>query len=126
MRNKLKRIQAQITNQRIFHIITSYQLANDEPDFYARFNDLLRQYPSPLIELAIVDVLVQAWMTIPLVRGLAFLELVALRLQEWQASGLTTTVTPDVFEQITGLSSELVSQAALKMNLQLWPEFKPM
>ncbi len=125
MRRRHKRIQEKINHQRVFHIIASYQLASEDSNFRLVLDNLLLQHPSALIELAIVDVLVQAWAVVPLVRGLAFLDLVILRLQEWNSGIINSKVTPDLFENITGLTAQVVFGSAFAMKSQFCQEPNP-
>jgi hypothetical protein len=125
MRRRHKRIQEKINHHRVFHIITSYQLASDDSGFRSALDNLLIQHPSALIELAIVDVLVQSWAVVPLVRGLAFLDLVILRLQDWNSGVITSKVTPDLFESITGLTAQVVFGSAFAMKSQFCQETNP-
>ena len=99
-------IQEQLNRQRVKHIISSYHLQDDdEKSFWLAIEQLLRQYPAPLIELAIVETLVVSWLTIPLVRGLTFLKQVQQQLYQWESDPITSRVTPEQFQQITGLDA---------------------
>lgn len=90
--------------QRIYHIVTSYCLSGDEPmPFDAYLIDLMQVFPEPLIELAIVEVLVQQWLQVPLVRGLAFLQKTHQMLSTWQSQQIESRLTPASYELITGL-----------------------
>jgi len=92
--------------QRLQHIVNSYTLAGEDPNaFEVRLNALLTTVPWFLLELALVDVLAQNWLRYPMPRGLLFLEQVRSRLAQWREdSAISTPLTPDQFEQITGLT----------------------
>ena len=92
--------------QRLQHIINSYSLAGEDVEpFLTKLNLLREDHPWFLIELALVEILVQNWLRYPLPRGLPFLEQVAARLQEWQATPkVPEFLTPNQFEQVTGLA----------------------
>jgi hypothetical protein len=96
-------IHEQISRQRVKHIIDSYQLAGDDGDFDDYLDDLMRVYPMSLVELAIVETLVDRWLTVPMVRGFAFLAQVHQRLKSWENQSIVSTLTPEQFQQITGL-----------------------
>lgn len=104
----------QLNWQRIKHIVSSYQLdGNDIEAFERDLHLLFAHYPSPLIELALVETLVDGWLQVPLLRGCKFLAKVYELLKQWekqaflQGDSLTrqcaTTISPDQFQQITGL-----------------------
>jgi hypothetical protein len=102
--------------QRIYHIVTSYCLSGDEPmPFEAYLIDLMQVFPEPLIELAIVEVLVQQWLQVPLVRGLAFLQKTHQMLNTWQSQQIESRLTPASYELITGLES-----APVFKRLEAW------
>lgn len=102
-------------------------LVGSEPHSASQFesyvNELLAQYPSGLIELALVETLIKNWLTIPMQKGVAFLSSAHERLKQWQieqqnSDSLSVNLTPSQFSQITGLDSKaafsaLVSQTAL-------------
>jgi len=97
-------IQEHINRQRVKHIISSYQLDSHDPIQVTNcLEDLLRIYPTPLIELALVETLVDHWLTIPLVRGMEFFNRVQTRLKTWESHPIISTITPDQFHHITGL-----------------------
>lgn len=97
-------LQDQLNRQRVKHIISSYQLAGQESaQFDPYVDDLLNTYPSPLIELAIAETIVDNWATVPLVRGVKFLKQAHSRLQHWENQPIVSTLTPEQFQQITGL-----------------------
>lgn len=98
-------LRERINNQRIQHIVSSYRLQGDDgAEFFAQLEDLAHRYPSPLIELALAEVLVESWLNTPLIRGLIFLQRVRHTLQEWEVEGLVSSrITPPQFFYITGL-----------------------
>ncbi len=104
----------QLNWQRVKHIVSSYQLdGNDIEAFERDLHLLFAHYPSPLIELALVETLVDGWLQVPLLRGCKFLAKAYELLKQWekqaflQGDSLTrqcaTTISPDQFQQITGL-----------------------
>ncbi|MGI0488087.1 hypothetical protein ACN4EK_21820 [Pantanalinema rosaneae CENA516] len=97
-------IGEQLRQQRVKHIVSSYQLRGiDDQAFDEHLASLLEQYPSPLIELALVETLVNCWWQIPIPRGCAFLTRVHEQLANWQSQPIISTIAPDQFQQITGL-----------------------
>jgi hypothetical protein len=99
-------VQKQIDQQRVKYIVDSYQLDGEEADsFWMELQVLLDSYPSALVELALVETLVAAWLSVPLVRGHAFLNRARTQLQTWEETAIATTITPDQFQQITGLDA---------------------
>lgn len=95
-----------LVQQRLHHIVDSYSLIGEagEP-FTTKLGSLTKNYPWFIVELALIEVLVQNWLRYPLPRGVLFLEQVEARLQTWQqASRVSSCLTPDQFELITGLS----------------------
>jgi hypothetical protein len=97
-------LRQRVDQQRVKHIIESFQLAGqDEGSFDDRLDQLLGEYPSTWIELAIAEVLVVNWLVVPLPRGLAVLRQVHNLLAQWQQHGLTNLLTEDEFQRITGL-----------------------
>jgi len=104
----------QLNRQRVKHIVTSYQLENGEPEAFNNYlEDLLRVYPSPLVELAIVEVLVDSWLKVPMIRGHGFLAQTHELLKGWENQAIeqinaaeatiASTIGPEQFQQITGL-----------------------
>ena len=64
-------LKQQIEQQRVKHIISSYQLEGEDAiGFHQYLNDLLATYPSPVIELALVEVLVGWLATVANAEGL--------------------------------------------------------
>jgi hypothetical protein len=97
-------IWEQISRQRVMYIIDSYELdGNDDLDFADYLDDLLQAYPPTQIELALVEVLVDSWQTVPLMRGLPFLERSHQLLRSWESSAIATKISPNHFHLITGL-----------------------
>jgi hypothetical protein len=98
-------IQEQISRQRVKHIVDSYQLQSDDGETFDDYlEELMQIYPLPLIELAIAETLVDNWLNVPLVKGVSFLAQVHQRLKSWEASpSIVSTITPEQFQQITGL-----------------------
>ncbi|MEE3717501.1 hypothetical protein V2H45_12125 [Tumidithrix elongata RA019] len=97
-------IWEQISRQRVQHIIESYQLYGDVfDDFSDYLEDLLIAYAPPLIELALIEILVQSWLQIPLIKGIAFIEKVHEQLKSWEYGAIAPKITPSQFRQITGL-----------------------
>ncbi|MBW4470861.1 MAG: hypothetical protein KME45_10735 [Stenomitos rutilans HA7619-LM2] len=105
---------AQLSWQRVKHIVSSYQLDGHDTEVFEHDLQLLfAHYPSPLIELALVETLVDGWLQVPLLRGCEFLAKVYELLKQWEEQALTgsdsvtrqraSTIAPDQFQQITGL-----------------------
>ncbi len=123
-------LQQRLNQQRVRHIIDSYQLMGDEGTaFEHNLNQLLSQYPHRLIELALVETLIKSWLNVPMVKGIAFLNETRSKLQQWQstqyrsaqnpdtqkasdtepsfAPNFILSFTPNQFAQITGLDAEV-------------------
>ncbi|MBD1911817.1 MULTISPECIES: hypothetical protein [unclassified Leptolyngbya] len=97
-------IRAELNRQRVKHIVSSYQLDGDESvSFGSALDELLSRYPHGLIELALVETLLDVWITVPLVRGMSFLKQVQQKLRVWEEQPICSTLTPAQFSQITGL-----------------------
>lgn len=97
-------IGEQLRQQRVKHIVSSYQLSgSDSQAFHENLAKLLEQYPPPLIELALVETLVNCWWQVPMPRGCPFLTRVHEQLVTWQAQPIISTIAPEQFQQITGL-----------------------
>ena len=93
-----------LNHQRVKHIVGSYQLqGEDQEAFHRCLEDLLAVYPTPLIELALVETLVDRWLHAPLLRGCEFLTQAHARLKSWQKSDIISTIGPAQFQEITGL-----------------------
>lgn len=120
-------IRQRIHHQRIRHIVDSYLLAGDQASpFDTYLSELMGEYASGLIELALVETLAKSWLTIPMQRGVPFLSSAHERLKQWQQEAasestsnfLFSSLSPSQFSQITGLEpsiafSALISLAAL-------------
>lgn len=116
-------IQQRIYQQRVRHIIDSYMLmgtGNETDGFDAYVNELLHQYPTGLIELALVETLSKHWLTVPMQRGIAFLTSVHEQIKQWQvhlgSEQVTVGLTPSQFSQITGLDAQLAFAALISPN----------
>ncbi len=93
-----------LSRQRIKHIVSSYCLGGDEVNrFDLYLDELLQLYPRPLIELALIETLIDYWLTVPLVRGVEFLVQAHDRLKTWESQPIVSTITPEQFKQIAGL-----------------------
>jgi hypothetical protein len=94
----------QVSRQRVKHIISSYQLDGDEINqFDAYLDELVQIYPRPLVELALVETLIDHWLSVPLLRGVAFLTQTHDKLKAWENQPIVSTITPEQFQQISGL-----------------------
>jgi hypothetical protein len=99
-----QQVSQQISQQRVKHLVSSYQLDADEQDPCTTcLVELFQAYPTTLIELAIVESLVQNWLTLPMPRGMKFFQQVQDLLRSWQTESIQVSFTPDEFQQITGL-----------------------
>lgn len=97
-------IWEQLSRQRVKHIISSYQLGGEEPHrFDLYLDELLQLYPRPLIELALIETLIDHWLSIPLLRGIEFLTQAHDKLKNWETQPIVSTITPEQFQQIAGL-----------------------
>lgn len=93
-----------IKQQRIQYIIRSYRLVGDDTEAFAAFlTALLERYPSPLLELALVETLADRWLSVPLPRGVEFLKTTQQKLQYWDANPKVPRISPSQFQQIAGL-----------------------
>lgn len=120
-------LSAQLNWQRIKHIVSSYQLDGHDTEAFDRdLHLLLAHYPSPLVELALVETLVDGWLQVPLLRGCDFLATAYKLLQQWeeqaflQGDSLTrqraSTISPNQFQQITGLDPTPIFGSALSSS----------
>ncbi|MBE9075742.1 hypothetical protein IQ241_00240 [Romeria aff. gracilis LEGE 07310] len=100
-------LQQRLSRQRIQHIVDSYSLTADPPA-RAYLEALIGQYPHPLVELALAETLAQQWLTVPMVKGVSFLQRSHGRLKQWQTQPIFSAITPRQFEQITGLDARPV------------------
>jgi hypothetical protein len=97
-------LSQRLAYQRIEHILDSYQLWGEETvAFQEKLQVWLEQFPGPLVELALVETLIECWLRVPLPRGLAFLAVVECHLARWQQQPIVSSITPQEFEQISGL-----------------------
>ncbi len=115
-------LQERLSRQRVKHIISSYRLdgtdmsrshdytdtgrVHDDTDtgrFHDYLENLLHQYPAPLIELALTETLVDHWSSVSLVRGVKFLTEAHDKLKAWEHHSIVSTITPEQFQQITNL-----------------------
>lgn len=98
-------VYSQISRQRVKHIVSSYCLDGTEAESFSHdLDELLKRYPMPAVELALVEVLAENWGKPCPVRGILFLEQVCQLLREWkEASSVAVRVTPSQFQHITGL-----------------------
>lgn len=98
-------IQEQLNRQRVKHIVSSYQLFGNEVEaFDTQLEALLKTYSSALIELALVETLTEQWSNIPMERGLSFLAQTQDKLKSWEQQPIISKITPEQFQQITGLN----------------------
>jgi hypothetical protein len=105
-------LEERVNWQRIAYIVESYQLSGDDGEtFEAYLCDLLDRYPMPIIELAFAESIVDVWTSVPLPRGIAFLDHANKILQEWEENGISSRLMPADFHQITGLDPTPVLQA---------------
>lgn len=97
-------LQDHLNQQRVKHIIDSYQLEGGDGDRFTIYvNELLEAYPAPLIELALTEALVDGWASVPMVRGIEFLKKAHDKLKDWDEQPIISTVTPAQFHHVTGL-----------------------
>lgn len=117
--NRGMTLQQRVDQQRVKHIIASFQLAgDDEPRFASRLDQLFAQYPSSWLELAIAEVVVLNWLVMPLPRGVSVLHQVQNLLAQWQCHGITNLLTEAEFQRITGLDPYPVF-CSLRLNALL-------
>ena len=97
-------IWEKISRQRVRYIVDSYQLEGEDDEYFDDYlEDLLQAYPPPQIELALVQVLTESWQTIPIVRGIDFLERSHQLLKSWEDTVISSKISPVHFRLITGL-----------------------
>jgi hypothetical protein len=97
-------IWQQLNRQRVKHIVSSYHLNGDEGNQFDRYlEELFDCYPCPLIELALIETLIDHWLSVPLVRGVEFLTQAHNKLKQWDVQPIVSTITPEQFQQISGL-----------------------
>lgn len=107
-------IQAEIDRQRLHYIINNYRLQGEDntESFEAALAELLNNYPTPIVELAVVETLVAGWLNVPFVRGCAFLHQVHEQLSLWHNYSIASTLTTTQFQSITGLSPNSILKNA--------------
>ena len=97
-------IWQQLSQQRVKHIFSSYDLSGTEVNLFNSYlEELFEIYPCPLIELALIETLIDNWLSVPLVRGVEFLTQTRDKLKAWETQPIVSTVTPEQFQQISGL-----------------------
>jgi hypothetical protein len=97
-------LKDKISRQRVKYIVSSYQLeGRDRPQVDLLLKELLDHYPMPLIELALVETLVDQWLSVPPVRGMEFFSRAQKKLKTWETKPIISTITPAQFRQITAL-----------------------
>jgi hypothetical protein len=106
-------LQEQVSRQRVKYIVSSYSLDGEDPKPFATFLDeMIQTYATPLIELALVETLVDSWLSVPMVRGVAFLSQAQEKLRSWDNHPIVSTITPVQFQQIAGLDPSPVFGSA--------------
>jgi hypothetical protein len=106
-------IRQQLNQQRVKHIVSSYQLEGQESNrFDSYLEELLQVYPHPLVELALIETLIDQWLTVPLIRGVEFLAQTHGKLRAWEDQPIVSTITPEQFQQIAGLDPTPIFGAA--------------
>lgn len=99
-------LQQQIQQQRIKHIVSSYQLEGEEHELCdACLIAMLQLYPNGLIELALVETIVQNWARVPMVRGIEFFRQVEALLDRWQTDAIEVSFDSAEFQLVTGLDA---------------------
>jgi hypothetical protein len=94
----------QISRQRVKYIVDSYQLYGSDDEYFDEYlDDLLQAYAPPQIELALVEILIDSWRIMPLVRGVAFLMRSHELLKSWENKAIAPSISPTHFRLITGL-----------------------
>ena len=97
-------LEKQINQQRVKHIVSSYQIEGGEVEAFADYlEELLQIYAMPLVELALAETLVDNWMSVPVKKGILFLQQTHDRLKNWETHTVSSSLTPQEFHQITGL-----------------------
>ncbi len=101
-------LHQRISWQRVQHIVDSYLLEDSEAEsFRAYLHELLSQYPQGLVELALVEILIKNWLTIPMQKGIPFLSAAHEQIKQWQQDLESISLTHSRFYQITGLDPEV-------------------
>jgi hypothetical protein len=107
--NRGTTLQRRLNQQRVKHIVESFQLSGqDAAQFDDRLADLLQQFPTTWLELALAEVVVVNWLIVPLPRGVQVLRQVGNLLRQWERHGVTPLLTAAEFHRITGLDPEPV------------------
>jgi hypothetical protein len=98
-------IQLEVRRQRVKHIVDSYHLQGDEVALCEGYlEELIGLFPMPALELALVETILQNWLTIPMPRGKLFFDQVRALLQHWKETTVVETlVSMEQFHHITGL-----------------------
>ncbi|GAP96201.1 hypothetical protein [Leptolyngbya sp. NIES-2104] len=107
-------LQEQVQQQRVRHIISSYQLDGEDHELCAAcLTAMLQLYPTGLIELALVETIVQNWARVPMIKGVEFFRQVEALLTQWQTDAkaslhgyvFAVSFSPDEFYLVTGLDA---------------------
>ncbi|HTL87787.1 MAG TPA: hypothetical protein VL134_00185 [Leptolyngbya sp.] len=99
-------LQQQIQQQRVRHIVSSYQLDGENNELCdACLTAMLQLYPTGLIELALVETMVQNWARVPMPKGIDFFQQVETLLNQWQTSAIAVSFSPTEFQLVTGLDA---------------------
>ncbi|BAU10576.1 hypothetical protein LEP3755_10600 [Leptolyngbya sp. NIES-3755] len=99
-------LQEQVQQQRIRHIIDSYQLDGEDYELCAAcLTAMLQLYPTGLIELALVETIVQNWARVPMLKGVEFFRQVEALLTQWQTDAIAVSFDPTEFQLVTGLDA---------------------
>lgn len=113
-------LQQSLNWQRIQHIVTSYNLAGENPDgFQSHLQHLLNSYSCIAVEWCLVELIVHHWHCPPLPRGVDLYPDLQQRLDRWPNSSLPQPLSPAQFQQITGLSPR--HRHSLPHNLASFP-----
>ncbi|MBC7515564.1 MAG: hypothetical protein H7237_03875 [Alkalinema sp. FL-bin-369] len=105
-------LEERVSWQRIAYIVESYQLSGDDGEtFDAYLSNLMDRYLMPIVELAFAESIVDVWTSVPLPRGIAFLDHANKILQGWAENGVSSHLMPSDFQQITGLDPAPVLEA---------------
>lgn len=114
-------LQEQIQQQRVKHIISSYQLDGENCQMCdACLTAMLQLYPTGLIELALVETIVQNWARVPMVRGIEFFQQVETLLSQWQTDAeaslhgyvFAVSFNSTEFQLVTGLDASPIFGAS--------------
>ncbi|MGB3789613.1 MAG: hypothetical protein WA949_16505 [Phormidesmis sp.] len=115
-------LQQRISVQRVQHIVDSYLLEDNEAEpFRTYLHELLRRYPYGLVELALVDTLIESWLTIPMQKGVPFLTAAHEQIKQWQQGLERIRLTHSQFYQITGLDPEVAFASLEEIQFQTAP-----